>query len=211
MPQAAAHAVHGPAEDLAHRAVVDPLDRFHPAQVVTVVEAHDDVEPLLLGLLGGAPDRPAAHRVRGDRLLGEHVETAADGLGEVQGPEAGRRGQDHVVELEAHQLLVGLGPDEGGVLGDFDPLLERFVLQVPMPAKSVEALHDAVRGDLGHPDDLGRGIRSEGVGAGAGTATAGAHDADLEHRLPGLTRAYEGKARREGGRGHGSRGDEVPA
>ena len=50
----------GPAEvglldgdDLADRAVVDPLDRFADAQVVAPAEARNEAQVLLLGLFGG--------------------------------------------------------------------------------------------------------------------------------------------------------------
>ena len=62
--------------------------------------------------LADSEHRAHAGRVDGDRLLGEDVLAGLDGGLEVHRAEAGRRGEDHDVDVAGDHLLVGVEADE---------------------------------------------------------------------------------------------------
>ena len=66
------------------------------------------------GLVGGQ-DLADAGAIDADGLLGEDVLAGGDGGFEVDGSEAGRRGQDDVVDAAVEHLAVGIQPDEDAV------------------------------------------------------------------------------------------------
>ena len=127
-PQAAAVPVDAREQDVADRAVVQPLDRFDVARVVAPLQADGDHEVLLLGLLVGGQNAADARRVDGDRLLHEDVLAGLDRRLEVHRPEAGRRGEDDQVDAAVDRLLVGVEADELPLLRHVDlAVLEQLV------------------------------------------------------------------------------------
>src|SRR5262249_15320930 len=96
------------AQQLADGAVVDLLHRLPVAGLGAALGAGDDGEGLLLGLLVGVEDLSDAGRVGADRLLGEDVLAGRHAGLEVDRPEAGRGGEDDVVDVGLEQLLEGV-------------------------------------------------------------------------------------------------------
>jgi hypothetical protein len=82
------------ADDVADRAVVNPLDRFDVLRLVAPLQTDRDHQVLLLGFFDGGQDAAHARGVGGDRLFHEDVLAFVDRVLELLRLEAGRRG-DH--------------------------------------------------------------------------------------------------------------------
>ena len=70
-----------------------------------------DGQLLLLGHLIGRQDPPHAGRIRGHRLLHEHMLAGCDGGFEMP-PKAGRRAEQDQIDAAGNRLLVGVEADE---------------------------------------------------------------------------------------------------
>ena len=93
-------------DDLADRAVVDPLHRLAEAVVVAQAQAGDDRQVLLLRPASQvASTRADAGRIDGHRLLGEDVLAGLDRGLEVQRPEVRRRAEQHHVAPQSITCL----------------------------------------------------------------------------------------------------------
>ena len=109
LARAGTHVVDTNGIDAAHRAVVDPLNRFFINRAVSAVQADADFQVLALRLFGRRQDRANACGVGGHRLFHECVLAGADGRLEVSGTKPGRRGQqDNVHVVQLHDLAVGI-------------------------------------------------------------------------------------------------------
>ncbi len=105
-------------DDLADRAVVDPLHRLADAQVVAPAEPGDEAEVLLLGLFGGGHRHLHRRHVDAVRLFAEDVLAGVDGRLQVDGVEVRRGGDQHHVDAALDQLLVGVEADEAMIVVD---------------------------------------------------------------------------------------------
>ena len=112
VPQPALVPEHLAADDVADRAVVDALDRREVFGLVAPLRAGDDAELLLRRRFVGGEHRADAGRIDRHRLLGEDVLAGGDRGGEMHRAEAGRRRQDHEVDVRREHFLVGV---EAGV------------------------------------------------------------------------------------------------
>ena len=169
--------------------------------------------PFLGGGAARLHDRPHARRVDGGRLLHEDVLARLDRGAQVLGPEVGRRGEDHVVDLRhGEQLLVRVEADEAALLGDVEVDLTQVV------AAAVDPVTEHVRQgddlDAG-PFDPGARLdpfdvvadvgvdrvvrRADRVEDRAGAAPAAADEADL-HAVADVARAGVDQRSRQGDR-----------
>ena len=124
VPERAGEVVLLDGDDVADRAVLNPLDRFADAQVVAPAEAGDDGQVLLLGLFARLQHAAHARRIDGDRLLAEDVLAGVDRGLQVQRAEVGRRAEQHDVDVAFHDLLVAVEAGERRVVGDAELLAE---------------------------------------------------------------------------------------
>ena len=127
-------------------------------------------------------------RIHRDRLLGEDVLAGRDGSREVRGPEAGRRREDHVVDVGRQHLLVGIEPGEASLVGHLVLRCERGVAG-RFFGQVGAALGEAIRQQITERHDLDAIRRSHDVHRRAGAAAAAADDADPNHIGAGNRRA----------------------
>ena len=167
-------------------------------------------QPLLFRQLAGGDEAPDADRVGGDRLLAENVLAGVDTGLEVLGAEAGRSGQDHVVDIGLEQLLVGVEADELALLRDIEPL-ERAALAGRV-GQGLEALLQVVLVEVGHrhQPDVRRGEQHVLRRPGAAPAAADHPDLDQVGVLP-VGVAQDRKPGQGAGGGHAPGTDEFPA
>jgi len=80
--------------DVADRAVMQPLEGFDITGMMAALQADCDFQILLLGDLGGGEHTTDAGAVHGERFFRENMFARVDRCFQMDGPDAGRRGED---------------------------------------------------------------------------------------------------------------------
>ena len=111
-------------DDVADLAVEDLLHGLAARAVIAPAEAVDQREVLGLGVLARLKVFAQAGAIDGHRLLDERIDPFLDGIGQVEGPEVGRGGQDDQVDL-VDDVLVRIEAGVLAILGDVDPRADR--------------------------------------------------------------------------------------
>ena len=138
-------------DDVADLAVEDLFHGLAARAVVSPAEAVDQGEVLVLGVLARLEELAQAGPVDGHRLLDECVDALLDGVGEVDGPEVRRRGQEDEIDLVDH-VLVAVEAGVLAVLGDVDARADR------RPLRLERLLVEPILEGVGHGDELGVGV-----------------------------------------------------
>ena len=150
------------------------VDRLLEARLATILGAGDDRGPLSLGRVVGLAADAIARRIHAHGFLGEDVLARCDSLLDVLGTEAGRRRQEHEVDVFTFEDLVE--PFEAAVdilVGDHHAIAKLLVaFQV------LELGGRLVAMEVRYRDELGVSVRDEVVTRGAGSATASADHRD---------------------------------
>ena len=167
-------------------------------------DAHREV--LLLRFFVGRQHSPDARAVDGDRLFHEHVLARFDRRFEMDRAEAGRRGQDHDVDVGVEDTAKSVEPEKLAV-GTDDDLLG------PIPLQARQRAFHAVRENIRGRDEFHAPffIRLKRVDDGARPAPAAADQADPQRIAPRhVVLAPRRGSQRRSGRGSGTPREKLP-
>jgi len=108
---------------------VNALEGFQVGPLVAPLRADADGQTLVLGCLVGGQDLADAGAVHADWLLGKNVLAGSDRRFDMNRPETGGRGQDHIVDFwTANHLLVGIQPHKAARLRQINRIAAVFDL-----------------------------------------------------------------------------------
>ena len=131
-------------------------------------------------------------------FFGEDVLARFDGGGDVHRPEAGRRREDHQVDIGGEHFLVGVEADEAHVILDLELVAERSLERI---LGTIETILEQVA----HGDEFDVVVMEQAVARGAGASSAAADERDAEFfRTGGVDEVgAEGRERRRRADGGG--------
>ena len=121
---------------------------------------------------------PNAGPVHGNRLLGKDVLARGHRGLQVHGAEAGRRGQDDVINAAPEHLLISVEADEPAILGHIDLIGDIFL-------ELLKAGIEPVLERVTHRDQLDVRRRVYDVLGGARPAAPAADEAHADQVTPG--------------------------
>src|SRR5207253_2975755 len=152
---------------------------------VTALGTGHHAQVALVSLVIRGEHLPDTSRIRGDRLLREEVLARGDGGGDVQRPEARRRGQHDVVRGGNH-LLIGVKADKAALFGNIHAIAKRLDLLVLHELVCLAAaVLQPVLEDVAQRNNLNIRSGVQHIIDGPGTAAAAADQADLDHIAAG--------------------------
>ena len=195
----AVHAIGPHRDQVADRAVGDSLVQLLAGVAVADHEADRHLQILFVGLLREVEHALGRYAVGDDRLFHEDVESAVDGVLEVQPAKRERSGQDRdVARAQAvHGFLVSVEADESLVFGHANEIGTGKILLFERSVAFIET----VLKDVAHRNQFG-GVAGgrERVDHGAGAASAASDEGDLQFvadaRLAENARHGEGRESR---------------
>src|ERR1044071_2979501 len=168
--------------DVADRSIVQSLDGLKIIRLVPPLQAHADLQILLLRFLGGGKHPADTGRICGHGFFHEDVLALFDCFLEMDRAKPGRSRENHHVG-QPDRLFVGVKPDEFLVVRDRDRL---GVLLFQVLQALVELVWEGIRhGDQLHPGST----RDERLIRRPGPAPPAADQRDLQLVAPGRVRA----------------------
>ena len=184
-------------EDVADSAVVEFGEGVAVAVVVAPAEAGDEGKIFLFCFFDGFENRADAGAINRDGFLAENMFSRRNGGLEMDGTEAGRRGEDDDVDAGVDDFLISVEADEGGYGGDFYFLaVAGFESGEGSVDVILEGIADGGKGDVF--------VGVEGLLGSAGAAPAAADEADLQQiGAGGVDGFWDEKRSGDGGGGDG--------